>query len=364
MKICFIADAISIHTIRWIEYFSNRGYDTHLITYEPPIEILHNIKVYTLSFPINNLYLAFPFRHLAIIKIIRKIKPDIIHAHFITKFGFHGSLLQYKPFILSAWGSDILTLPKNSKLIWYFTHFALKKADLVHSVSEYMTDDIISSFKIDREKIHVIPFGIDPNKFHPYIEVEKLSKQKNWTDVPIIMSVRNFKPIYNIECLIESMPLVLKELPTSKLILLGQGELESKLIQLVQKLNLTNNVEFIGHVNHDELPKYLSCADLYISTSLSDSLGVANLEALACGIPAILTDLPINRELQNKGIKFDMYTKGNSKMLAHKIIDFFKTNKLHFEPTSNFDIIEQHYNWENNMQKIDAIYGLFLNQKE
>lgn len=351
MKLCFIADATTVHTKRWVEYFSSTGHEVHLITYEPPEEPISGVHLHVVGSMFKSLYLAFPFRHLKIMRLVKKIKPDIVHAHFITKFGFHGALLGFHPLVMSAWGSDVLVIPDNSKLLWYFTKISLKRADVIHAVSGYMADEITSNFGISESKIKILPFGIDSKRFNPNVDASEIRNLLGWHGAPIVMSARNFEPIYDIECLINSIPLVIKKIPSAKFVFLGKGTLKNILKDMVKELGVSNNVEFIGHVSHGELQKYLSCADVYVSTSLSDSLGVSNLEAMACGVPAILTDIPINKELIEKGLNIDLFPLKDSKTLAEKIIESMMNYSA-----QNYEMIVKHYDWDRNMSEVEELY--------
>ncbi|MCD4703157.1 MAG: glycosyltransferase, partial [Methanosarcinaceae archaeon] len=174
MKICLIADATSIHTQRWANYFVQQGEDVHLITYEFPQTEISGVEVHVIRSLSNSLYLAFIPRHLKMLLLIRKLKPDIVHAHFISKFGFHAAFLGFRPLVMTAWGDDILIIPYWSKLLWYFTKITLKKADLIYAVSEDMAEKIISNFGISPDTVKVVPFGVDTEMFQP-VTKEKIN---------------------------------------------------------------------------------------------------------------------------------------------------------------------------------------------
>ena len=89
MILLLIADGRSIHTQRWAEYFAQKGHEVHLITYNPMTRVINGVTEHVLVSRWNTLYLSFIPRHLAIKRLVKKIKPDLIHAHFIAKYGFH-----------------------------------------------------------------------------------------------------------------------------------------------------------------------------------------------------------------------------------------------------------------------------------
>ena len=87
MILCFIADARSMHTQRWVQYFGLAGHEVHLITYDPMNRVINGVTEHVLVSRWNTLYLSFIPRHLAIKRLVKKIKPDLIHVHFIAKYG-------------------------------------------------------------------------------------------------------------------------------------------------------------------------------------------------------------------------------------------------------------------------------------
>ncbi|MDD1662619.1 MAG: glycosyltransferase, partial [Methanomicrobiales archaeon] len=134
MRLCFIADGRSIHTQRWAEHFG-KSHEVHLITYDPMGRAIAGVTEHVVGSRFRNHYLAFWPRHLRVRRLIREIDPDLIHAHFITKYGFHlkkGNI----PTVVTAWGDDILILPKKSWIIKRYTKKALEAADYIYAVSQ------------------------------------------------------------------------------------------------------------------------------------------------------------------------------------------------------------------------------------
>ena len=97
-----------------------------------PIE---GVTEHVIKGPFNNLYLDFLPRQIKIQKLIKEINPDLIHAHFITKYGFHLPSGKKYPTIVSAWGDDILILPPKNRLIHIYTKKILNRVDLIYAVS-------------------------------------------------------------------------------------------------------------------------------------------------------------------------------------------------------------------------------------
>ena len=316
MKLCFIADATTVHTKRWVEYFSSTGHEVHLITYEPPEEPMDGVHLHVVGSMFKNLYLAFPFRHLKIMRLVKKINPDIVHAHFITKFGFHGALLGFHPLVMSAWGSDVLVIPNNSKLLWYFTKFSLKRADTIYAVSKDMAEKIKFNFGISDDHVEVVPFGVDTELFQPATKDKQESNGRI-----VVFSNRNFLEVYSIETLINAIPLVIEKNENIHFVIKGTGPLEESLKEHVSSLNVGEYVTFVGWTEYHDMPKYLHDCDIYVSTAISDGTPVSVLEAMACGKACIVTDVGGVGEWIENDVSGCLVSPQQPQILAEKILE-------------------------------------------
>ncbi|HUS50976.1 MAG TPA: glycosyltransferase [Candidatus Paceibacterota bacterium] len=356
MKLCFLADANSIHSFKWIEYFTDKDYEINWISLTPnsfntskdiKFHLLKNFK----SKPLNIL-----FNILFVRKLIRIIKPDVLHVHYAGVNGILGAFSGFYPFILTAWGSDILITAK-SKVIKPLIKFVLKKADLITCDAEHMKKAMIK-LGTDFSKIHIIYFGIDIEKFSPGPKDEDLKEKLEIVNSPVVISLRNLEPIYNVETLIRAIPIVLKEIPKVKFIIAGKGLEEEKLKSLSKELKVFDNIRFIGFVPNDELPKYLRTADVYISTSLSDA-GIASstAEAMACGLPLVITITGENKKWVKDGQGGYLIPVKNPKILAQEIINLIKSENLRKDfGKINREIIKEKNNYFKEMAKMEEIY--------
>ncbi len=286
MILCFIADGRSIHTQRWAEYFTQRGHEVHLITYDPMGRDITGVNEHVIASRWKNLYLSFIPRHIAIKKLVQKIKPDLIHAHFIAKYGFHLLGLNVHPSVVSAWGDDILILPKKSRLIHRYTNEVLTSVDLVYAVSHNISDHINEDFNIPTNKTRYLPFGIDTDLFAPKPD----KNDCNRTTIEIF-SNRGFFSVYDSETLVRGFALAYQKNNRLHLTLKGEGPDEQKIRDLVSSLGISDVVSFKKKTDYTEVPKDYLIADIFITTSRSDGTPVSLLEAMASGLPCIATSV-------------------------------------------------------------------------
>jgi len=286
MILLLIADGRSIHTQRWAEYFAGRGHEIHLVTYDPMNRIIPGVSEHVLSSRWNNLYLAFIPRHIAVKRLVKQIRPDLIHAHFIAKYGFHLPGLARCPTVVSAWGDDILILPKKSCLIAWYTGVVMRGADLIYAVSENIREHILDDFAIPTDKVRYLPFGIDTDLFSP-------QPPAHTTESPTIeiFSNRGFFPVYDNDTLIRGFDLAYRKNPALRLTLKGDGPLEQSARDLVASLGLSGVVTFRGKTAYTDVPLDYRRADIFLTTSISDGTPVSILEAMASGIPCVATSV-------------------------------------------------------------------------
>jgi glycosyltransferase involved in cell wall biosynthesis len=358
MKICYLADAQNIHIQRWAEYFAKKGYEVHIISFAKFSDRkIKDINLHTLrSFPYQIRIISFMINSgnalIKIKKLIKEISPDILHAHFITDYGFYGAYADFHPFIASAWGSDILILPYKSMAWRFLAKICLKKADLITSVSKHLTDKLLS-LGVSKKKIIQFHWGVDINKFNQNVEPIIFKDKQEYT----VISTRHLYPIYNIELLLRAVPHVILEIEKVKFLIVGEGPRRKKLMELAKNLGVEGYIRFIGRIPHEELPRYLVSSEVYVSTSLSDSLGVSNLEAMACGCFPILTDIPASRDWIKNGINGFLVPTNEPKKLANAIIDAIKNENLRIAAKiQNWKIVKEKANWEESAKKMEEIY--------
>ncbi|WP_067052229.1 glycosyltransferase [Methanofollis ethanolicus] len=363
MKICILADARTTHIKRWVEYFSEK-HEVDLITLsytvperttigEEVYEKMPNVRLHKVSKKIPDILLA-PFR---IRKLISEIKPDIVHAHYVTHYGFCGAFSGFHPLVVSAWGSDVLIDPFDSILYKQMVCFALKHADMITS-DGYNSKSAMVKLGIKEDKIKIIYHGVDVSIFCP----EKRDRSIIWDlfsgDYPTVISDRGLEPIYDVESLIRAIPIIKTEIPDVRFIIAREDYQKAYLMNLAKSLNVFDSIKFVGLIKHEDLPLYLSSSDIYVSTSLSDGgTAVSNIEGMACGLPPVVTNVGDNHRWVEDGVNGFLVPPKNPYYLAEKIIYLLKNISVRkkFGDLSR-KIVEANANYYSEMEKMNTIY--------
>jgi glycosyltransferase involved in cell wall biosynthesis len=335
IKLVFLADGKSVHTKKWLTESLERGYDVHLITFTA--EPVEGVKIHKLRYFGK---LAYPMRIWSVSRVIKKIKPDILHVHYISNYGIYAALSGFHPLVLSAWGDDIDTDPERSRVLRFFVKYALKKADLVHTGDELGRKRLIE-LGCDPGKIFVQDWSVDTQRFSSTARSESLRKSLGIEKSYSALCARWWSPEYHVDVFIRAMPLVLRKMSNVKFILLGGGILEGKLKELAKELGVYDNVLFIGKVSPEEMPKYLASVDVYIDTVTDcvtrasgdgparrggGGIGQITSQAMACETPQILSDqLNVRLTSRFRGL---MYRQSDPRDLAEKIVLLLSDGEL------------------------------------
>ncbi len=354
MRLCLIGDVESIHIRRWSKWMNDRGHDVYIISDREgsiqgcTVSVIGNSNRDSVA---NFLRKAFHTR-----KIVKKLNPDLVHGHYLTGPGFFGAFSGFHPLVVSAWGSDLLVDARSSKVKRSLIKWVISRADILH-LEMAMEIDMALSLGARKERIIIAPFGVEPSLFSPEKRDARLMEHLNSRNPPIVISTRNHEEIYDVQTLIKSAPLILKKVPEARFLILGSGSQTEKLIELARIEGVNDAVTFVGKVQHDELPKYLASSDVYVSTSLSDTVSVSLLEAMSSGAVPVVSNIEGNRSLVNDGYNGLLFKTGDPISLAEKVSNLLSDIRaLEQYRAKNREIIMDEYDWNKNMMEIEEKY--------
>lgn len=272
-------------------------------------------------------YFLVPFfltaEFLALRKLVKEIRPNIIHAHWFIPQGFFACLIKKIygiPYVATSHGSSLMAL----RWLDALKKFTLKNTNKITVVSHALKKVILD--KIDPNlKIQVIPMGVDKELFKPD-KKKLLIRERYGIKGPFLLYVGRFIEKKGVKYLIEAMPKVIEKFPQTKLLLVGNGPLEDELKSSVQKLDLGESVAFVGAVPNAELSDYYSAADIFIGPSIqtadgdTEGLGLTFVEAGLSGCALIGSKIGGIPDVIKNGKNGFLVDQKNSEDIAVKII--------------------------------------------
>ena len=332
-------------------------------------EKIGNVNVYRLGFGFG--FDKYLFLFLAPLKALffnKKRSYALSWSIMAAYAGFAGLFFKLvrpgTPFLLTLQEGDPLPeIERKVRLVWPIFKKIFLKADHIQAISNFLADWARKiGYKGD---LSVVSNGVDTQKFKiqpsSRAQVEGNSKfkiadfkekLKIKSEERVIITVSRLVKKNGVEDIIKAA----QDL-RFKLLIIGKGEQEEYLKDLTKKLNLEDNVLFLGEVSHKDLPQYLWISDVFVRPSLSEGLGNAFLEAMAAGVPVIGTKVGGIPDFLREGETGLFCEVQNPKSITEKIKTLLKDENLRLRLIENGrKLVEEKYNWDSIARQIENIF--------
>ncbi len=416
MKICFIADANSIHVRRWIEYFCKPGNEIHVLStrYCPtPLAgaAIHNLsgfgygetatdgiglggksgssqrgyggkisrfalsraKESSLAPAAYFLYQTFALKGKAR-AIIERLQPDIVHCIRLPLEGYIGGLIGYRPLALTTWGNDMVYFARRNLICRWLTRKTMPQ------VSLYFADNLRDRYIAELYgfspsslafitpvtgglKLDELPIGRkDPSLMQAVRQKLGIDPQAN-----LVVSVRGFKFYYSdIEPLIRAIPGIIAAFPDAFFVLKGDTWLPvyAHLQKLAGELGVAGHIRFTDRLSAEELSDYFTAADIMASVTTYDGCPISMLEGMAYGmIPVMSLHSPIQEWVTN-GWNGYLFNPEDSADISRAMISSLK-NRDNFAVMRqrNWDLLKDRADFYKNMKTAEEMYRRLVERK-
>lgn len=288
MRIVLLGNAESIHAVKWASGLASRGHEVHLVSQDDPAEHPIDDTVHLHRLPHSG-GLGY-FRNVpALRRLIRELAPDVVNAHYATGYGTLMGLARLRvPTVLNVWGSDVAEVPHASRLHREWVRWSLRQPTRIASTSRCMAEE--AHWLLAGRRPDITPFGIDVEHFRPPADDPRPTR--------VIGTVKKLDPVYGIDTLLRAFAQLPGDLTLE---IAGHGPQEAELKELARGLGVADRVSFLGQIPNPEVPEVLGRFDVFVALSRAESFGVAILEALACGTPAVTSDAPGPAEVMIDG---------------------------------------------------------------
>lgn len=351
MRIAFVSAAGSSHTVKWVNALSRKGHTVRLYSLPDHQNSLKNLDEAVETVYLKKGGFAGYFTNAAELRRdLMSFRPDVVNAHYASGYGTLARRARVHPLVLSVWGSDVYEFPLKSPVHKYLVAKNLKAADVVASTSHVMAEQVRRVFDEKRE-ILITPFGVDCSLFSPHpVERQGLC----------IGTVKALEEVYGIDDLIRAFHLFLQKAPAGpeyRLDIYGKGSKKEELQQLIDSLGLSGKATLCGAVPNTEVPRVLSGMDIVCLPSRSESFGVSAVEAMACEVPVVASDVDGFLETVEDGVTGFLAPQGNVPAIAEKLLQLALDPELRQTMgKAGRERVLHLYDFNKNVEQMESVY--------
>ena len=302
------------------------------------------------------------FLFIRLIKMTANNRFDLIHCHWLIPQGFFCALIKFfrgTPYLLTAHGGDVYSF-KGIPVIPNLIKFALKRSTFCTVNSQATRNQVLKFSK--NSSIKVVPMGVDLKEFHPGNYNEKFKASFGEKNL-LLLGVGRLAEKKGFKYLIEAMPLILQEIPSAKLVIIGFGPQKARLENQIQQLELASSISLIGGKTGKELQDWFASADIFIGPSIitadgdTEGQGVVFLEAMASGTAVIASDVGGIKDAVRDNISGLLVPEKNPQAIAEKVLTLAKNNQLKEKLIQNaLELVRSDYSGEQLSQKFLTLY--------
>ncbi len=246
-------------------------------------------------------------------RVIRETRPDLIHAGPIQTCAFLAVLSGFRPTLTMSWGFDLMQDAERNGWWRWATRYTLRHSTYFTSDAQVTRRKAVE-YGMDPERTVVFPWGVDLKHFRPMPTT--VSRRRS----TVLFCNRAWEPRYGVDVLAKAFVGVARKRKDVSLLLLGGGSQAQAIRQILMNGGVMERVHFGGQVSQTDLPRWYHRADLFISPAHVDGSSVSLMEALACGLPALVSDIPANQEWVKEGVNGWSFPDGDAQALAAKIL--------------------------------------------
>jgi L-malate glycosyltransferase len=348
---------------------ARRGHHIHFITYRQPVRLSQhfqeNIYYHEVSAVDYPLFEYAPYDTALASKMVDVVKYenlDLLHVHYAIPHAMVAYITKkilltegrYVPVVTTLHGTDI-TLVGSNRVFAPVVEFSINKSDGVTAVSNSLRDDTYKYFKINKD-IKVIYNFIDFNRFRK-TNKEHFKKIIAPNDEKILVHTSNFRKVKRVEDVIYVFQKVYEKIPC-KLLLIGDGPERQYLEELCRQIGLCHEIRFLG--KQDAVEELLAIADLFIIPSANESFGLAALEAMACEVPVISSNVGGLPEVNIHGQTGYLCDIGDIDSMANYAIELLSNDEKLQQFRKNALEQAQRFDIENILPHYEAYYEEIL----
>ena len=356
LRLCYLSVGAFGHVGPYLEHFKEAGHDVSFVALSPSPP--RPVPTYELG--LGGVYdgvrgkWKYPLSMARARALIRRLRPDIVHAHYATSGGLAGLLCGHHPTVVTAHGTD-LTQGSRSPVWRPLLKAVFARADCVNTVSEDLKRMALG-LGVDERKIEVLTLGIETQRFMTG-ERRKAPRGKALK----LVCTRRMEKELDCETVVEALALLKKRGVAFQATLAGDGSLREPLERLARGRGLGPECVFAGAVSQADMPALLRAHDVYLSASRWDGTSLSLLEALAAGLFPVVSRITANEAWLEHGVSGLLHAPGDPEHLARLLEEAAARPEL---ASRAFDLnrrkVVELGDRTTNMRRLEAIYRRLL----
>ena len=355
MKIIYFSKSYSPHDHRFLSALAKTDHQVYFVRLEPMRNESEDRIVPTEIEQVRWAGGGREFRWVDVPKYVRslkqviaKIQPDLIHAGPIQTVGLIAVLTGFRPILMMSWGYDLMMDVHRNKWWERMTYFVLRRSTFFTSDAQVTRDKAVK-YGMNPNRTIVFPWGVDLDHFKPS------NVQSPNGEALTLFCNRSWEPIYGVDVLARAFVRATQTQPNLRLILLGGGSMGGQLRRILSPVK--EQILFGGYKSQKELPRFYTMADVYISPSHVDGSSVSLMEAMGCGLPCLVSDIPANKEWVTDDENGWLFADGDVASLTEKILlAAEKRDTLIEMGARSRSVAEQRADWTKNFEKLLDAY--------
>lgn len=369
MRVVYFSDNSSDHNRRFLEKLTAFGHDVFFldVTRQQLAESWLPRGIHRVHLKQNIRRDADPTQFAGFLPefqcLLNELRPDLVHAGPVQTCGYVAALSGFHPLVVMSWGSDVLFHAERNEEWRHATEVSLLAADGFVCDCEAVRAATRCYAAIPAARTVQFPWGIKRDSFSPWGPAEPRENLGLSADAFVLISTRSWEPIYDTDVLLQAFQLAYRNNNRLRLLLLGDGSAAGWIRTFVAEHELSGVVLTHGLISRTEMPQWFRVANAYVSCARSDGTSVSLLEAMATGLPAVVTDIASNREWITEDENGWLASVGSPEKFAEKLLRAasLPPNEIQEISARNRKIVAERADWDKNFPSLLRLYECLVN---
>ena len=317
MRVLYFSRDYSPHDERFLSALALSAHQVYFLRLAPSSEVDLPSGISEVKFATARAGAVVPDDERAdeLTKLLSRLQPDVLHAGPLHGPAYIAALSGFSPLASMSWGADILRDGKVDPHARARIDLSLRRSTVFIGDCLSVVEEAVSAYGFPRKRVFHFPWGVDLSHFSP-AEVSPLRASLGWQHNFVFLSNRSFEEIYGVDVIMRAFIQAQSIAPNIRLLLYGRGSLQREIISMAEEAGVMDKIHFAAFIGREDLPASYQAADVFLSASHCDGSSVSLLEALACGKPALVSNIPANLEWVRHSENGWIFQDGDSTKLA------------------------------------------------